>query len=93
MGLPKEDVDLNVEWRNACEEFFKTTDMRLDGQKAQPDKIADMIRAKKAKDEKDSAKLKKFGDVVAKTVTCLQNVGGALAQVACKGPGIPSVAR
>ena len=81
MEVRKDDVDLNVEWRKACDEFFKITDMRLE-QKAQPDNIAAMIRANKAKDEKESARLRKFQAVISKTVTCIQSVGGALAQVA-----------
>ena len=77
----KDEVDLDVEWKKACDEFFRTTDMRLD-QEARPDKIAAIIGAKKAKDEKDSARLRKFQAAISKTVTCIQSVGGALAQVA-----------
>lgn len=81
MERPQEDIDLNVKWREACEEFARTTGERLD-QKARPEHVVARIQARKERDDKDSARLKRFASVIDKTIICLRSVGGALSQAA-----------
>jgi hypothetical protein len=80
--MEEQDIDLNASWAATCEDYFKATGRRLDGQKPQPDEVVQMIKSQHSKDEKSDAKLKKIAKYVENTIVCLQGIGGVLSQAA-----------
>ena len=76
------DIDLDAEWKNALGEYAKQCHDRLDQKNPEPDQVVVMIRKRKERDEKHSAKLKKFEGYVMDTMTCLLTIGNALNSVA-----------
>lgn len=94
MAVNQDDLDLNVAWQEACESFARTTKIDL---RAVPSPTAEQVIAKfntrKAKDEKEHAKLNAAKKIALKTLTCVVNLGGIAAQGASMVNSHPSSGR
>ena len=76
------DGDLKTQWLKASAEFAKDCRGEKLDQKPNPEQTLAMISAQKDKDDKESAKRKKYKNCVANTIVCLQAIGGILSQAA-----------
>lgn len=76
-----DDYNIKAVWETACSSFAKTTSVDL---KSTPkytiDQVLDQIRQKQDDDEQRNAKYKVAKDVISKTLSCIEVLGGIAAQ-------------
>jgi fungal STAND N-terminal Goodbye domain len=77
----EDKYDLEKAWDDVCTSFAKATDKNLrDHPRYTPEEVLDQIRAKQDKDEEKNAKFKAAKDALTKTLDCINNLGGIVAQ-------------
>lgn len=76
-----DDYNLQAAWDTVCRSFAKTTSVDLTATpKYTIDQVLDQIRQKQDDDEQRNAKYKVAKDVISKTLSCIEVLGGIAAQ-------------
>ena len=75
------DYNLQEVWDTVCQSFAKTTNVDLTTTpKYNIDQVLDQIRQKQDDDEQRNVKYKVAKDVISKTMSCIEVLGGIAAQ-------------
>jgi len=75
-----DDYDLQQSWADVLQAFAQTAKIELRPDRLlTPEDVIAQLKAKRDKDEADNAKYKAVKDVLSKTVTCIQTLGGIAA--------------
>lgn len=76
-----DDFNLQAAWDTVCQSFAKTTSVDLTATpKYTIDQVLDQIRQKQDDDEQRNAKYRVAKDVISKTLSCIEVLGGIAAQ-------------
>jgi len=84
----QDEYDLHEAWEKACRSFAATAKFDLRQDRAlTPEEVISQLKAKRQKDDEKSAEFKVLKDVLWKSLTCIQTLGG----IAAQGAGMVSI--